>query len=101
MYTRAEYERVFSYPPDPLIWEDEEERFRITYTKRVYVNLRRLCLAQALKLRNNKFLVVPKNYRSELKIDKPSAIQIITNRENRKAIASKGKLFKWRRFYLN
>jgi hypothetical protein len=100
-YTKAHYERVFSYPPDPLIWEDEEDRFNRDYTKRMYVNIRRLCLTMSIKQVNLSYLKIPHSYKTGLKSDKPSLIQIKTNREDRIVISDKGKLYKWRRFYPN
>lgn len=101
VFTKAHYERCFSYPPDPLVWEDEEDRFSHAYTKRMYVNVRRLCLTMSLKLVNPNFLRIPRLYKTGLKSDSPSTIQIKTNREDRLLISDKGKLYKWRRFYPN
>lgn len=100
-FTKAEYERLFNYPPDPVIWEDEEDRFNEKYTKRVYVNIRRFWLTQSFKLINSNFLMIPKNFKTGLEWDKPSKIQLLTNRQARVVNMNKGKLFKWRRFYPN
>ncbi|CAI2363553.1 unnamed protein product [Moneuplotes crassus] len=58
-FTLAEYERVFS-KPESQIWEDAQDRFQPSDDNKVYVNLKKLCLAHSIRIFNPDFLCFPK-----------------------------------------
>ena len=102
-FTLAEYERIYLSKPENQIWESVENRFEGEENKRIYVNIKKMCLVHSIRNFNPNFLWFPK-------IENPSGrgvqdmtvmIQILNNREKREDYIKKGMLYKWREFYSN